>query len=83
MKSHQIAERIARLQARQQQAEARERLVERRRRTHASIVVGALMLAHPEEFGLSASYLIATLDRLVRRPHDRRALRLKDLPGTE
>ena len=76
MKIDKIVERIEQLRAQQQHIESRER--ERRRRTHAAIVAGSLLLARPEVFGLSADMVQAVLAQVVSREHDRRALRLPD-----
>jgi hypothetical protein len=71
-----LRERAAQAQARLRAAEAREREQGRKRQTHAHIVAGALLLARPEAFGLSADAVRAALDRAVERDHDRRALGL-------
>jgi hypothetical protein len=63
--------------------EARERQRERRRRTHAAIVAGSLLLSRPEAFGLSAEMVQEVLALVVSRDHDRRALRLLGAPGTD
>jgi hypothetical protein len=76
MKIDRIVERIEQLRAQQQRLEARERGRERRRRTHAAIVAGSVLLTRPEAFGLSSEMVEEVLAQFVTREHDRRALRL-------
>lgn len=76
MKIDRIVERIEQLRAQQQRLEARERGRERRRRTHAAIVAGSVLLTRPEAFGLSSDMVEEVLAQVVTREHDRRALRL-------
>lgn len=71
-----LARRIAMLRARQHQLEARDRERQRKRATHAAVVVGSLVLHHPALFGLSPDGVREILGRAVVRPHDRRALGL-------
>lgn len=71
-----IAARVAALKARDAQIAARERAAKRRRRTHAAVVAGALLLDRPEAFGLTAAAVRAALAQAVQRPHDRAALDL-------
>lgn len=57
-------------------AENAQRHRARKRRTHAAIVAGALLLDAPGAFGLTAAAVRAALDQVVTRAHDRRALGL-------
>lgn len=83
MKIDRIVQRIEQLRAQQHHIEARERQRERRRRTHAAIVAGSLLLSRPEAFGLSAEMVQEVLALVVSRDHDRRALRLPEGPETD
>lgn len=71
-----LRQRAEAARARLAAAEARERTTQRKRRTHAAVVAGALLLDAPGAFGLDAERVRAALDQAVRRPHDRRALGL-------
>ena len=83
MRIEKINERIAQLKAQQNLIEARERDRERRRRTHAAIVAGSVLLARPQAFGLSAEMVEEVLAQVVSREHDRRALRLPMMPSDQ
>ncbi len=75
-----LALRIAGLQARQQQLEARERERKRKQATHAAIVAGSLLLRRPDLFGLDSATVRGVLAVAVQREHDRRALGLDEPP---
>jgi len=74
-----LALRISKLQSRAQQLEQISKQRERRRQVHARIVAGAILLDHPELFGLSGASVNAVLDAHVKRAHDRSALLLDEL----